>query len=192
MPVVAFLATPNRMGARNMPKGEGVLDSINCPSCGEAIPISETIYHQVAERAERDLKAKALQQERTLATREKQLQAREGAFDRLVQEQVKAATADLKTQAEQQARQLVSLELLDLRRQAAEKDEKLQAAEKAELELRKQKRGLEERERALELETARRIDQERRKIEDKRSCRLGNNTDSRTPRRTRSSKMRWP
>ncbi len=149
-----------------MARAEAVLDSIECPSCGEAIPISETIYHQVAERAERDLRAKSLQQERVLAGREKQLQAREGAFDRLVQEQVKAATAELKSQAEQRARQSVLLELEDLRRQAAEKDEKLQAAEIAELELRKQKRALEQRERALELETARKIDQERRKIEE--------------------------
>jgi hypothetical protein len=148
-----------------MERAEAVLDSIECPGCGATIPISETIYHQVAERAEQDLKAKSLQQERVLAAREKQLQAREGALDRLVQEQVKAATADLKTQAEQQARQSVSLELEDLKRQATEKDEKLQAAEKAELELRKQKRALEERERALELETARRIDQERGRIE---------------------------
>ncbi len=156
----------SRTGIMGMATRETVLDSIECPSCGEVIPISETIYHQVAERAERDLKAKSLQQERALAAREKQLQAREGAFDRLVQEHVEAATADLKTQAEQQARRSVSLELEDLRRQAADKDEKLQAAEKAELELRKQKRALEERERALELETARRIDEERRKIEE--------------------------
>jgi hypothetical protein len=65
-----------------MPKTEPLLDSIKCPGCGEAIPISETIYHQVAERAERELKAKSLRQERALADREKQLQAREEGFDR--------------------------------------------------------------------------------------------------------------
>ena len=156
-----------------MAKSEAVLDSIECPGCGEAIPISETIYHQVAERAERDLKAKSLQQERALAAREKELQKREGIFDSLVQEQqVKAATAELKAQAEQRARQSVLLELEDLRRQAAEKDEKLKAAEKAELDLRKQKRALEDRERALELETARKVDGERRKIEEQAARRV--------------------
>src|SRR6516162_320914 len=98
-----------------MPKIEPVLDSITCPGCSEVIPISETIYHQVAERAERELKAKSLRQERALAGREKQLQAREGEFDRRAQEQVKAIAADLKAQADQQARQSVSLELEDLR-----------------------------------------------------------------------------
>src|ERR1700686_5070324 len=148
-----------------MPKTEPSLDSIMCPGCGEVIPISETIYHQVADRAVRDLKAKSLQQEHALAQREKQLRAREETFDQRIQEQVNAATADLKVQAEKQARQTVSLELEDLRRQAAEKDERLRAAEKAELQLRKQKRELEERERRLDLETARKLEEERLKIE---------------------------
>src|SRR6516165_2433566 len=149
-----------------MPKTETVLDSITCPGCGEVIPISETIYHQVAERAERELQAKSVRQERALAEREKQLQAREEGFDHRVQEQVKAVAADLKAQAEQQARQSVCLELEDLRRRAADKDEKLRAAEQAELQLRKQKRDLEERERRLELDTARKLDEElRRKLQ---------------------------
>jgi hypothetical protein len=42
-----------------MPKSETFLDSI--PGCGEVIPI-ETIYHQVAERADRKLKAKSVRQ----------------------------------------------------------------------------------------------------------------------------------
>src|SRR5215831_15094512 len=149
-----------------MPKTEPVLDSITCPGCGEVIPISETIYHQVAEQAEREIKAKSVRQERALAEREKQLQACEEEFDRRVQEQVKAAAAELQAKAEQQARQSVSVELEDLRRQAADRDEKLRAAEQAELQLRKQKRDLEERERRLELDTARKLDEERRKIED--------------------------
>ena len=56
-----------------MPKGEPVLDAVECPSCGEVLPISEAIYHQVAEKAEGDLKGKTLQHERALAAREQQL-----------------------------------------------------------------------------------------------------------------------
>jgi hypothetical protein len=149
-----------------MRKSEVALDTIACPSCGEVIPISEAIYHQVAEKAERDLKAKSVQQEQALAVRERQLATREAAVDQRVQARVKVATAELKAKADQQARQSVSLELEDLRRQAVEKDERLRAAEQVELELRKQKRDLEERERRLELETARKLDEERRKIEE--------------------------
>jgi hypothetical protein len=142
------------------------LDTIPCPSCGGAIPISDAIYHQVAEKAERDLKAKSQKQEQALAARERQLAAREAAFDQQVRAQVEAATAELKAEADRQARQSVSLELEDLKQQAAEKDERLRAAERAELELRKQKRDLEERERRLELETVRKFDAERRRIEE--------------------------
>jgi len=149
-----------------MLKSESALDRIKCPSCGEAIPIGEAIYHQIAEKAERDLRAKSVQQEQALAARERQLATREAAVDQQVQARVEAATAELKAQADQQARQSVSMELEDLRRQAAEKDERLQAAERAELELRKQKRDLEELERRLELDTARKLDAERRKIEE--------------------------
>src|SRR5215470_10267650 len=106
-----------------MPKTETAVDRITCPGCGEVIPISETIYHQVAERAERELKAKSVRQERALAEREKQIQTREAEFDRRVQEQVNTVTADLKAKADQQARQSVLLELEDLKRQAATKDE---------------------------------------------------------------------
>jgi hypothetical protein len=174
-----------------MAKAEAVLDSIKCPGCGETIPISETIYHQVAERAERDLKARSLQQERALVAREKQLQAREGAFDRLVQEQVEAATAELTAQAERQARQSVSLELEDLRRQAAEKDEKLLAAEKAELELRNRNVPWRSENEPLSLRLP---EGSSRNGEKSRSRLLGgsrSSTDLRTPRRTRSCRMHW-
>ena len=36
------------------------LDNIKCPNCGELIPVSQTIYHQIAEQARADLRAEAL------------------------------------------------------------------------------------------------------------------------------------
>jgi len=174
-----------------MGKTEPVLDSITCRGCGEVIPISETIYHQVAERAEREIKAKSVRQERALAEREKQLQACEEEFDRRVQEQVKAAAAELQAKAEQQARQSVCLELEDLRRQAVAKDEKLRAAEQAELQLRKQKRDLEERERRLELDTARKLDEERRKIQDQAVRQVEERHRLKDARRGYPPRRRW-
>ena len=34
--------------------------TIKCPGCGEAIPISEAIHHQIAERTRQEFKAEAL------------------------------------------------------------------------------------------------------------------------------------
>ena len=50
-----------------MSKARPVLDRIACPGCGAVIPVSDMIYHQVADQAEQDLKAKAARQERALA-----------------------------------------------------------------------------------------------------------------------------
>ena len=37
------------------------LDEIKCPNCGELIPVSQTIYHQIAEQARTDLRAEAVE-----------------------------------------------------------------------------------------------------------------------------------
>jgi hypothetical protein len=89
-----------------------------------------------------------------------------------VSQQVEAAKADLAKQAEEKARSAVGVELEDLRRQADEKEKLLKAAQAAELELRQQKRVLEEREKTQELEVARKLDDERRKIEEATAKRL--------------------
>ena len=47
------------------------LDNINCPNCGELIPVSQTIYHQIAEQARADLRAEALERQKALAEKEK-------------------------------------------------------------------------------------------------------------------------
>jgi hypothetical protein len=47
--------------------------TIKCPGCGEAIPISETIHHQIAERTRQEFKAEALEGKRALAAKERAL-----------------------------------------------------------------------------------------------------------------------
>ena len=32
-------------------------DEIKCPNCGELIPVSQAIYHQIADRTREELKA---------------------------------------------------------------------------------------------------------------------------------------
>ena len=45
--------------------------TIKCPGCGEAIPISEAIHHQIAERTRQEFKAEALEGKRLLAAKER-------------------------------------------------------------------------------------------------------------------------
>lgn len=80
----------------------------------------------------------------------------------------------LKHEIEEKVKQSVSaefaqkqnIELVDLKKQLEEQKKKNEEAAQNELELRRQKRELEEREKNLELETARKMDEERKKIEE--------------------------
>jgi hypothetical protein len=148
------------------------LDTISCPKCGEVIPVSEALSHQVVEKARAEIRAEAVEQRKAFAKRDRELVAREEALTRTVEERVLATRAELSLQAENAAKAAVSSELEDLRRQAEEKSQQLQAAQQTELALRQEKRALEEREQALELEVSRRLDEELRRVIGETTTRL--------------------
>jgi hypothetical protein len=142
----------------------GTLDQIKCPNCGEFFPVSETLSHQIAERARDELKSETVRQQKAFAAKEKELSDRESALEKTVEDLVKSEQARIGQEAEQRARAAVSLELEDLKKQASEKDQKLAALGKTELEFRQQKRKLEDREKTLDLEFERRVGEERERI----------------------------
>jgi hypothetical protein len=156
-----------------MENDHAALDRIKCPNCGELFPVSEAIYHQIAEKTRDELKAESIRQHKAFAARDKELKEKEDAFEATVQERLRAARRGIEIDAENKARNLLSLEIQDLRCQAAEKDLKLAEAGAAELELRKQKRQLEEKASFLELDVARKIDAERASIQEETARRLG-------------------
>jgi len=146
-------------------------DSIKCPNCGQLIPISETLHHQLSEQARGELRQELVKEQKALTAKEKELKeqeesllAREEAFDRSVDERVEAAKEQIAKTALVKAREELSVELRELRETTAEKDKKLRAAEDNELQLRKEKRELEDSKRTLELEVTRKIDEQREYI----------------------------
>ncbi len=146
-------------------------DSIRCPKCGESIPITETLHHQLTEQARSEMKRELAGEQKTLVAREKDLQARESRLagaeqdieDR-VAKKLSSQKAKLSKDAIEKARSEVSLELKDLAADAEEKGRKLRAAEANELRLRKEKRDLETAKKDLELSVARKVDAERQRI----------------------------
>lgn len=148
------------------------LDKLKCPNCGEMIPVSEAISHQIVERTREQLKKEGLAQQQAINAKERELLDREEALDRTVQDRVKAQQAEIELLARATAKAAISVELDDLRRQAAEKDHQLAKAQQAELEVRARTRALEEKERTVELEIARRLDQEASKVRDETARRL--------------------
>jgi len=140
-------------------------NSIKCPKCGTAIPLSEALSHDIEERArqtyEKQLAENKIKHQDELKQLEKDLDSR-------LQKKSKELEAKLKKQAEE----AVSADIADLKAQAEESNKRLKKAEGNELALRKRQRELEEREKNLELETARKIEEEKRKIEDAVSARF--------------------
>jgi hypothetical protein len=159
------------MTGENM-NSEHSLDRIKCPNCGDLFPVTQALNHQIAERAREEVTQRVARREKELETEQARLKEEQSTIDRTVAEKTKLAVADIEKQAHTKAQEAVSIELEDLKRQAAEKDRKLDTARQAELELRKQKRELDERAKNLDLEAARKIDEERQKIQDETAHRV--------------------
>ena len=142
------------------------LDEIKCPNCGTIIPVTEALRHQMAERIQGEFKQENDLREKELAKREAQLATDAEAIDKRVQSKIQQERVKLEADAKKHAEEAVSTEVKDMRAQLQEKQGKLEQAEKSELALRKRERELEAKERNVELETEKRIAEERRKIED--------------------------
>jgi hypothetical protein len=140
------------------------LDEIRCPNCGTLIPISEAISHQIAERTRAELRAESLQQQQAITAREKKLKEKEDTVEKTIQDRLKLAQAKALEETEKKVREVVSLEIEDLRRQAAEKEQRLIQLQKTELDLRKQTRELEYQQKNFDLELQRRLSEEKEKI----------------------------
>jgi hypothetical protein len=132
-------------------------DYITCPKCGEKIPLTDAIAHQIDEQLKTELASKLEEQEKqyatALASRESELRAE---FDvaRVKQEAELAKSAQAK----------VAGQIEELATRVEEQSKELREAGKRELELRTERRKLEERREAMDLEIARRIDEERVRI----------------------------
>jgi len=122
-------------------------DFIKCPKCGELIPLSDALSRDIEERARQKY--------------EIQLSEKETEYQNRLNKQREEIKEKLKKQAEE----AVGTEIADLKIQAEDSKRKLKQAQENELALRKKQHELEEKEKALELEVARKIDEERRRIE---------------------------
>jgi hypothetical protein len=147
------------------------LDSIECPNCGHAIPVSEVLSHRIAERARAESTAEIAKLKNSLARKEQDIQERESKLDEAVKARVAALTAQIERDAREKARGSVSTEIIDLKSQLVEVSQQRDVAQKSELEARKRARELDERAKNLDLEAARKIDAERQKIQEQASRR---------------------
>jgi hypothetical protein len=112
---------------------------ITCPKCGEKIPLSEALTHQIADGLRQTISAE---------------------YSRKFSDE----KAKIEQKAEKRAAERLDLELKDRDEQIKEKSALLEAAQTAEIELRRKTREIEERERNLELKLQRELDEQREAI----------------------------
>ena len=147
--------------------------NITCPKCGAEFPLSEAVSHRLRDQLKTDFDKECVQLKEALTVREKKLNDEQAALalrqkDLAAElaQQLEAERRKLTGEAVQQAEEKLGIQLKDLQAQLSEQQSKLKVAEDAELNLRKQQRELENARNNLELEVARTIDAERKKIAD--------------------------
>jgi hypothetical protein len=153
---------------------------IDCPKCGESIPLNETLAGPDIEqmKAERDLAVSqaraeaqtqidALQTERDeVAAKEKELADREAALQAELNIQLAAARPKIAEEERKNALKALTPELEAEKQKALVALERADAAEKAELALRNEKTELDRRANSLDLEVARLVDAKREEIQE--------------------------
>jgi hypothetical protein len=156
-------------------------ETVVCPKCAHKFPLRSGIAEQTVERYERDFQ-EALEaggkRMREVISREEVEKARSGFEEQIrrLQREVTAAAEDRKeleekvrlaqTSAREKALAEYTQEKDALLKEVAEKDLKLADFREQELALRKQAKDLDERQANLELEMTRKLDEEKRRIEE--------------------------
>lgn len=145
--------------------------TIICPHCNREIPLSETLSHQIRENLRKEFDVEARERETAIIEREKnidgqlkEIETARRTIAQQVSEQLKAKESKLRQTAKTEAESAIQVELKDLQEQIKAKDQRLEESQNNEIELRKKARAVEDRQKSLELEVARKVDEEREKI----------------------------
>lgn len=146
-------------------------NSITCQNCGAVVTLDQAVTKQI-ETARQALEQKyALENQKKITeieNQKKQLLEAEKNIHEQVAKKVEAEKKQLwaiaQTKAAEKVEEKYSLEMKDLKAQAAEQKKRLEAAQTQELELRKKTRELEEKEKNMALELERQLDEARKKI----------------------------
>lgn len=154
--------------------------TIRCPNCATEIPLDETLAgpaiaqvkaesNRLINEAKREAQQKidALANKATeIAEKEKLLADREASIQNSVNQAIAAERHRIAETERENVRKETALELEAERKKAEDLAQKLHAAQHAELALRKQRDDLELRAKALDLEVARQVDDQRKAIQD--------------------------
>ncbi len=152
---------------------------ITCPRCGCEIPLTEAISSRLREQISREMEAAMAEREAALRQRlrdaeerERELEERRRGMDEELGRRLEEARAELEKQAAEKAREAQLQEMQDLRNCLEDQERKLEEMRKQELDLRRRQRELEQARQEQELEMERRLDRERKKLDEEIGGRL--------------------
>jgi hypothetical protein len=144
---------------------------ITCPQCGQEFELSDALTGRIREHLKAELleevsrrEAKLKKQTEKLKAQEAQISKSREAIDEEIEAQLKERLADVEKKAAKKLEERYAEQLKDLQGALEEKDKSIKDFRKQELELRKEQRELKEATEALELDVARKLDEEREKI----------------------------
>lgn len=140
--------------------------TITCPKCGEKIPLTDALTHDIKEELSKEMGEAMKRKEQELSEKEQNMVKHEEEMRKGYEKKMAAERSKLAEEAAKKAREEMGTEYKALQEAFSEKEEKLKEAQKKELEFMKQKRELEEKKEEMELNFARKLDEERQKMKE--------------------------
>ncbi len=141
-----------------------VNQNIICPYCHKEIPLTEAITHSIREEIQKEFEKELLSKNEELSRRERLLMEKEKSISEEISKRLSNERARLEAETKKRFEEAMNLRLREFEEQIKQRDQMLEEMRKVELQLRKERRELEERQKSLELEVARRLDEERERI----------------------------
>ncbi|MDG6969729.1 MAG: DUF2130 domain-containing protein [Nitrososphaerota archaeon] len=152
--------------------------SIDCPKCGAKIQLTEALRHQVEEQVrekfeqqyskkEEAMSSELKKKQQALELRESRIKRSEQSIDERVKKGVGDQLVKMQESAKKEAEEKVAVDLKDKQNQLTELSKEVAKYRDTELRLRKETRALEDRQKTMDLEVERKIDEERKKVDAK-------------------------
>lgn len=146
-------------------------NEVTCPHCRQEFPLDQLMAAQITDRIRGELDAEYAAKTQTLVSERaeleasrKQLAESQQQLDKQIADTLAKERKKIEDDARVKAKQVVAVELQDRESQINEASEQLKQFQQREIELRKTNRQLEQRAEQNELEVARKLDEERKKI----------------------------
>lgn len=138
--------------------------TIKCPQCGEDIPLSKALTQELDHKLKHQLDQQKKEYEQKLEKQEKSIQEKLDLEKKKLWKVAQEKALEKIEKEIKEDKEKSEKELKELQEELKSKAKKLEESEKNELDLRKKARELEDKEKKMELEMARKMDEERKKI----------------------------